>query len=66
MASEATGNLFDAAARCLACTDPTEKLALTRATAAALAAGALQVPDAAPPPAPIAAPGRPARPRLVA
>lgn len=61
----ANGNLFDAAARCLACSDPQEKFALTRATAAAVAAGRLSF-EATVAPAPIGPPGRPERPRLVA
>ncbi len=61
----ANGNLFEAAARCLACSDPGEKYALTRATAAALAAGELAPGDGAPP-LPIGTPGRPERPLLVA
>ncbi len=61
----ANGNLFDAAARCLACSDPREKFALTRAAASALADGRLCT-DGASPPEPIGPPGRPERPRLVA
>lgn len=58
-------SLFDAAAACLAAPDPAEKLRLTRAAAAAWRAGELDLPGDAPPPAPIGAPGRPERPRLV-
>lgn len=65
MAADATENLFEAAARCLAECDPARKLASTRAAADAFAAGRLSIaPDA--PAAPVAEPGRPARPRLVA
>ncbi len=59
-------NLFDAAAGCLECREPADKLAVTQAAAAAFAAGALRIDAAAPPPAPIGVPGRPVRPRLVA
>ncbi|HEY0178756.1 MAG TPA: ferritin-like domain-containing protein [Dokdonella sp.] len=59
-------NLFDAAAGCLECREPADKLAATRAAAAAFASGALRIDAAAPPPAPIGVPGRPVRPRLVA
>ncbi|WP_062535752.1 ferritin-like domain-containing protein [Mizugakiibacter sediminis] len=61
-----TTDLFVAARRCLDCGDPAAKAALTREAAAAFAVGALSVPADAPPPTPIGAPGRPARPRLVA
>ncbi len=61
----ANGNLFEAAARCLACTDPQEKSALTRDSAAAFAAGRLCI-DSTTAPEPIGSPGRPQRPRLVA
>lgn len=61
----ANGNLFDAAARCLACTDPQEKFAMTRGAVAALAAGRLAIEEAQAP-RPIGAPGRPLRPHLVA
>ncbi|HEX7113121.1 MAG TPA: ferritin-like domain-containing protein [Mizugakiibacter sp.] len=60
-----TTDLFDAAQRCLDCSDPAAKAALTRETAAAFAAGTLSIPADVPPPTPIGAPGRPARPRLV-
>lgn len=65
MERAANGNLFAAAERCLACTDPQEKVERTHACAAALAAGALRAEAESPPPAPIGAPGRPARPLLV-
>ena len=61
----ANANLFDAAARCLACSDPGDKYALTREVAAAVVADPL-VPVDAPPPLPIGPPGRPERPILVA
>ena len=58
-------DLFAAARRCLDATDPAEKLRLTHAAWEALQAGGLRPDPAAPAPEPIAAPGRPARPRLV-
>ena len=58
-------SLFDAAADCLAERDPARKVALTQAAAAAFRRGELWVPDDAPAPLPIAAPGRPERPLLV-
>lgn len=57
-------NLFDAAARCLACADVEAKLAATHAAAQAFAAGRL-APAGDALPQPICAPGRPPRPRLV-
>jgi uncharacterized ferritin-like protein (DUF455 family) len=57
-------NLFDAAARCLACADVADKLALTHAAARAFERGELAVAETTPP-APIGAPGRPPRPTLV-
>lgn len=59
------GDLHAAAGRCLAATDPTEKLRLTHATWQAFLAGDLQPDAEAPAPAPIGSPGRPQRPRLV-
>ena len=58
-------DLFQAAASCIAATDPVEKLRLTHAAAAAFRAGELAIPADAPAPAPIGAPGRPDQPRLV-
>jgi len=58
-------DLHAAAKQCLDATDPAEKLRLTRATWEALLAGNLHADSAAPPPQPISAPGRPARPALV-
>jgi uncharacterized ferritin-like protein (DUF455 family) len=58
-------NLHAAAKRCLDASDPSEKLHLTRATWEALQAGELQADTSSPAPEPIAAPGRPERPRLV-
>ena len=58
-------SLFDAAAQCLAATDPGEKVALTHRHAAAFARGGLHIPADAPPPEPITMPGRPPRPQLV-
>lgn len=58
-------DLHTAAKRCLDATDPAEKLRLTHATWRALLAGELRADPASPPPVPIGAPGRPARPQLV-
>lgn len=58
-------SLFEAAHACLLAADPDEKVARTSAAAAAFADGALAIPADAPPPGPIAMPGRPGRPRLV-
>ncbi|HET8818886.1 MAG TPA: ferritin-like domain-containing protein [Xanthomonadaceae bacterium] len=57
--------VFDAARACLDAADIEAKLERTFAAAAAFARGELTVPDDAPPPGPIAMPGRPGRPRLV-
>lgn len=61
----APGDLFAAAHRCLLAATPDDKLSLTFAAADAFARGALVADDDAPPPTPIAMPGRPPRPRLV-
>jgi len=58
-------DLHAAAKRCIEAIDPTDKLRLTRAAWQAFLAGELRADPAAPPPAPIAAPGRPERPLLV-
>ena len=58
-------DLHAAAKRCLDASDPLQKLRLTQATWQALVAGELHADPAAPPAAPIGAPGRPVRPRLV-
>lgn len=60
-------SLFEAARACLDAATPEAKLDATFAAAAAFARGALGLPaaGAAPPPLPIAMPGRPPRPRLV-
>ena len=58
-------SLFDAARACLDAATPEAKLDATLAAAEAFAHGALAVPGDAPPPLPIAMPGRPPRPRLV-
>ena len=58
-------SLFEAARACLDAAGIEDKLALTSATAAAFERGELSTPEDAPPPAPIAMPGRPPRPRLV-
>ncbi len=58
-------DVHTAAARCIAASDPAEKLRLTHAAAGAFRAGELAVPEDAPAPDAIGAPGRPERPRLV-
>ncbi len=58
-------DLHAAAKRCLDATDPADKLRLTHATWQAFLAGDLRADPSAPPPEPIGAPGRPAKPRLV-
>lgn len=58
-------SLFDSAAQCLAEPDPARKVTLTHAAATAFRSGELGIPDDAPPPRPITAPGRPEAPRLV-
>ncbi len=60
-----SNNLFDAAAGCLAEPDPARKQALTARAAAAWRAGELTLDPAAAGPV-CDAPGRPARPELVA
>lgn len=60
----ASANLFASAKRCLDCADVEAKLALTDAVADEFAAGRLD-PCSDEAPAPIGAPGRPARPLLV-
>ncbi|HKZ11562.1 MAG TPA: ferritin-like domain-containing protein [Rhodanobacteraceae bacterium] len=57
--------LFEAARRCIDCAEPGAKLALTRETFDALCEGRLSLHDDESQPAPIGAPGRPLRPRLV-
>ena len=57
--------LFEAALACLDAGTIEGKLALTANAAAAFGRGELGMPADAPPPAPIAMPGRPGRPRLV-
>ncbi|TCK17786.1 uncharacterized ferritin-like protein (DUF455 family) [Thiogranum longum] len=58
-------NLFDQAKRCLDCSDPVEKLALTAQTFTALLAGDLSL-ESCHAPLPFSDAGRPRRPRLVA
>jgi uncharacterized ferritin-like protein (DUF455 family) len=58
-------DLHAAAHRCLAATDPAEKVRLSVETWEALVRGDLRPDPDAPPPLPIGAPGRPERPRLV-
>ena len=58
-------SLFAGARECLEACDPDEKLALTRHYAHAWREGNLALTAAAPPPEPVALPGRPARPELV-
>ncbi|HEX5352950.1 MAG TPA: ferritin-like domain-containing protein [Rhodanobacteraceae bacterium] len=57
--------LFEAARRCLDCSAPAEKVALTQQAFDALHAGRLSLDDDGVPPLPIGEPGRPRRPRLV-
>jgi uncharacterized ferritin-like protein (DUF455 family) len=59
------GSLFDAARACLDAATPEAKLGATFAAADAFARGELESPADAPPPQPVAMPGRPPRPRLV-
>jgi uncharacterized ferritin-like protein (DUF455 family) len=63
--SDGPACLFETAQICLRYCDPTEKVVATEAAAAAWRAGTLS-PSETTPPEPIAVPGRPARPRLVA
>ena len=56
---------FSRVGRRLDAADPAEKLRLTRATWDALLAGKLRADSSSPPPEPIGAPGRPAKPLLV-
>jgi uncharacterized ferritin-like protein (DUF455 family) len=58
-------DLHATAKACLDAVDPAEKLRLTHAAWAAVQAGELCPDPASPPPEPISAPGRPAKPRLV-
>jgi uncharacterized ferritin-like protein (DUF455 family) len=58
-------DLHAAAKRCLDAADPSEKLRLTQETWQAFLAGELRADPASPPPEPIGAPGRPAKPQLV-
>ncbi len=58
-------SLFAAARACLDAAAPDAKLEATFAAADAFARGTLGLPADAPPPLPIAMPGRPSRPRLV-
>ncbi|WHZ18862.1 MAG: uncharacterized protein OJF55_001011 [Rhodanobacteraceae bacterium] len=57
--------LFEAAKQCVDCATPEDKVALTRHAFEAWRAGKLALDDDGVRPAPIGAPGRPARPRLV-
>lgn len=65
LAKNSMTDLHAAAKRCLDATDPAEKLRLTHETWQAFLAGELSADPASPPPEPIAAPGRPAKPQLV-
>jgi uncharacterized ferritin-like protein (DUF455 family) len=58
-------DLHAAAKRCLDAREPAEKLRLSRATWESVLAGKLRADPASPPPEPIGAPGRPAKPLLV-
>jgi uncharacterized ferritin-like protein (DUF455 family) len=60
-----TSSLFDAARACLEAASPEAKVDATFVAADAFARGELAIPGHAPPPVPIAMPGRPPRPRLV-
>jgi uncharacterized ferritin-like protein (DUF455 family) len=60
-----TGSLFAAARACLDAASPGDKVSATFAAAEAFARGELAIDGNAPPPEPIAMPGRPPRPRLV-
>ncbi|MHA6203928.1 ferritin-like domain-containing protein [Dyella soli] len=60
-----TNDLHAAARRCLDATDPAEKVRLTQAAWQAFQAGELVADPVSPPPAQIAAPGRPDKPQLV-
>ncbi len=57
--------LFEAAKRCIACAEPKAKVVLTREAFDALRDGRLSLHGDGTQPAPIGAPGRPSRPRLV-
>jgi len=57
--------LFEAARRCIDCGEPEAKVTLTRETFDALREGRLSLQDGGVQPAPIDAPGRPPKPRLV-
>jgi uncharacterized ferritin-like protein (DUF455 family) len=63
---EVRGDLHRAAHACLRADRIDAKLAFTAEAAAAFARGDLEVPEGVPPPEPIRAPGRPAKPVLVA
>ncbi|SFS15063.1 Uncharacterized conserved protein, contains ferritin-like DUF455 domain [Dyella sp. OK004] len=58
-------DLHQAAKRCLDASEPADKLRLTHDTWQAFLSGELRPSEGAPPPEPIAAPGRPLRPPLV-
>ena len=62
---QAGASLFNCARACLDAARIDDKLARTFASAEAFARGGLSTPADAPPPGPIAMPGRPAQPRLV-
>ena len=65
LAGTFAANLHTAAKACLDASDPADKLRLTQAAWAAVQSGTLRPDASAPPPEPIAAPGRPAKPQLV-
>jgi len=65
LAKNSMTDLHAAAKRCLDATDPAEKLRLTHETWQAFLAGELCADPTSPPPEPITAPGRPAKPQLV-
>jgi uncharacterized ferritin-like protein (DUF455 family) len=59
-------SVFDAASACIDASDPARKIEITGHAAEAFARSEWAIPGHAPPPLPIAAPGRPERPRLIA
>ena len=61
-----SASLFESAQACLDVSDCAQKVALTSDVAMAFVGGECVIPDDAPSPQPIRAPGRPERPRLVA
>jgi uncharacterized ferritin-like protein (DUF455 family) len=58
--------MFDLAQACLDTSEPAQKCAITANASGMFERGELTIPDDAPPPEPISAPGRPERPHLIA